>query len=217
MNEGCRVIAEGIVDKPADLDVATVMAMGFPPVRVGGVGVGVGEGAALGTTGWVGGCEVGAWEGGGGSADLGAGLHVRLQAPHCPPPPLAASLHAALWPHPSRPSGAFPPPHPTHTPPTHASLHNISLSTNVAPSTHPHTHTPPLPVPPCPPPHLPLQGGLIFWADLVGAKRIAARLEAFAAMVPGQHAGFFKPCAYLADAAKDGRKLSAGVPAPAKL
>ncbi len=33
VNEGCRVLAEGIVDKPADLDVATVMAMGFPPYR----------------------------------------------------------------------------------------------------------------------------------------------------------------------------------------
>ena len=33
VNEGCRVIAEGIVDKPADLDVATVLAMGFPPYR----------------------------------------------------------------------------------------------------------------------------------------------------------------------------------------
>ena len=33
VNEGCRVIAEGIVDKPADLDVATVMAMGFPAYR----------------------------------------------------------------------------------------------------------------------------------------------------------------------------------------
>jgi enoyl-CoA hydratase/3-hydroxyacyl-CoA dehydrogenase len=35
INEGCRVVAEGIVDKPADLDVATVMAMGFPPFRGG--------------------------------------------------------------------------------------------------------------------------------------------------------------------------------------
>ena len=34
VNEGCRVIAEGIVDKPADLDVATVLAMGFPPYRL---------------------------------------------------------------------------------------------------------------------------------------------------------------------------------------
>lgn len=35
VNEGCRVIEEGIVDKPADLDVASVMAMGFPPHRGG--------------------------------------------------------------------------------------------------------------------------------------------------------------------------------------
>lgn len=35
LNEGCRVIAEGIVDKPADLDVASVMAMGFPAPRGG--------------------------------------------------------------------------------------------------------------------------------------------------------------------------------------
>lgn len=35
VNEGCRVIDEGIVDKPADLDVATVMAMGFPAPRGG--------------------------------------------------------------------------------------------------------------------------------------------------------------------------------------
>ena len=33
VNEGCRVIEEGIVDKPADLDVATVLAMGFPAYR----------------------------------------------------------------------------------------------------------------------------------------------------------------------------------------
>lgn len=33
VNEGCRVIAEGIVDKPADLNVATVLAMGFPAYR----------------------------------------------------------------------------------------------------------------------------------------------------------------------------------------
>lgn len=35
VNEGCRVIDEGIVDKPADLDVCSVMAMGFPPYRGG--------------------------------------------------------------------------------------------------------------------------------------------------------------------------------------
>jgi enoyl-CoA hydratase/3-hydroxyacyl-CoA dehydrogenase len=33
VNEGCRVVAEGIVDKPADLDVCSVLAMGFPPYR----------------------------------------------------------------------------------------------------------------------------------------------------------------------------------------
>lgn len=35
VNESCRVIAEGVVDKPSDLDVASVMAMGFPPYRGG--------------------------------------------------------------------------------------------------------------------------------------------------------------------------------------
>ena len=35
VNEGCRVIAEGIVDKPADLDIASVMSMGFPAPRGG--------------------------------------------------------------------------------------------------------------------------------------------------------------------------------------
>ena len=40
VNEGCRVVAEGIVDKPADLDVATVLAMGFPPYRCARVSFG---------------------------------------------------------------------------------------------------------------------------------------------------------------------------------
>ncbi|KAG2485502.1 hypothetical protein HYH03_015775 [Edaphochlamys debaryana] len=93
VNEGCRVVAEGIVDKAADLDVASVMAMGFPPVK----------------------------------------------------------------------------------------------------------------------------GGLIFWADLVGAPRIVARLRQFAAMVPPQHRGFFEPCAYLEEAARTGRKLSAGPQQAARL
>ena len=35
VNEGCRVIAEGIVSKPGDLDVASVLGMGFPPFRGG--------------------------------------------------------------------------------------------------------------------------------------------------------------------------------------
>ena len=35
INEGCRVVEEGIVDKPGDLDVAAVLGMGFPPYRGG--------------------------------------------------------------------------------------------------------------------------------------------------------------------------------------
>jgi len=35
VNEACRVISEGIVDKPGDLDAASVLAMGFPPYRGG--------------------------------------------------------------------------------------------------------------------------------------------------------------------------------------
>mmetsp|Transcript_9223 Transcript_9223/g.33812 ORF Transcript_9223/g.33812 Transcript_9223/m.33812 type:complete len:730 (+) Transcript_9223:121-2310(+) len=35
VNEACRVVSEGIVDKASDLDVATVMSMGFPAYRGG--------------------------------------------------------------------------------------------------------------------------------------------------------------------------------------
>lgn len=35
VNEGCRVIAEGIVSKASDLDVASILGMGFPPFRGG--------------------------------------------------------------------------------------------------------------------------------------------------------------------------------------
>lgn len=94
VNEGCRVIAEGIVDKPADLDVATVLAMGFPAYR----------------------------------------------------------------------------------------------------------------------------GGLIKWADLTGVKHVAARLEGWAKQYEGAGlAGFFKPCEYLATAAKEGRALGAGASPQANL
>jgi enoyl-CoA hydratase/3-hydroxyacyl-CoA dehydrogenase len=48
VNEGCRVVEEGVVDKPADLDVATVLAMGFPPVRYV---------VFVCVFGWVGGCQ----------------------------------------------------------------------------------------------------------------------------------------------------------------
>lgn len=33
VNETCRVLAEGIAVKAADLDIASVMGMGFPPYR----------------------------------------------------------------------------------------------------------------------------------------------------------------------------------------
>eukprot|EP00195_Chlamydomonas_chlamydogama_P011374 CAMPEP_0202900968 /NCGR_PEP_ID=MMETSP1392-20130828/12462_1 /ASSEMBLY_ACC=CAM_ASM_000868 /TAXON_ID=225041 /ORGANISM="Chlamydomonas chlamydogama, Strain SAG 11-48b" /LENGTH=718 /DNA_ID=CAMNT_0049587441 /DNA_START=176 /DNA_END=2332 /DNA_ORIENTATION=+ len=91
VNEGCRVIAEGIVEKPADLDVATVMSMGFPPYK----------------------------------------------------------------------------------------------------------------------------GGLIFWADLVGAAYIEKRLNQMAQQVGPQLAGFFKPSSYLSQCARSGRKLGEGVAAQA--
>eukprot|EP00898_Chlorokybus_atmophyticus_P001562 jgi/Chlat1/2406/Chrsp17S02663 len=35
VNEGCRVIAEGVVGRAADLDIATVLSMGFPATRGG--------------------------------------------------------------------------------------------------------------------------------------------------------------------------------------
>ncbi|KAL9270394.1 Peroxisomal fatty acid beta-oxidation multifunctional protein MFP2-like protein, partial [Drosera capensis] len=35
VNEACRVLAEGIAVKAADLDIASVMGMGFPPYRGG--------------------------------------------------------------------------------------------------------------------------------------------------------------------------------------
>jgi len=35
VNEACRVLAEGIVEKPKDMDIASVMSMGFPAYRGG--------------------------------------------------------------------------------------------------------------------------------------------------------------------------------------
>ncbi|MFS7926728.1 putative isomerase, Enoyl-CoA hydratase, 3-hydroxyacyl-CoA dehydrogenase [Helianthus anomalus] len=40
VNEACRVYAEGIAVKAADLDIAGVMGMGFPPYRFHGDSVG---------------------------------------------------------------------------------------------------------------------------------------------------------------------------------
>lgn len=46
VNEGCRVVKEKIVDKASDLDVASVMAMGFPAPRGGLIFWGDGLGAS---------------------------------------------------------------------------------------------------------------------------------------------------------------------------
>ena len=63
-----------------------------------------------------------------------------------------------------------------------------------------------------------VRGGLIKWADLVGPKHVAARLEGWAKQFEGAGlAGFFKPCDYLAAAAKNGTQLSAGVSPDARL
>lgn len=60
------------------------------------------------------------------------------------------------------------------------------------------------------------RGGLIFWADLVGAPKIVAKLDQLAAQFKGAGlSGFFEPCAYLRQAAASGRKLSAGPTAAA--
>lgn len=57
----------------------------------------------------------------------------------------------------------------------------------------------------------PFRGGLMFWADLVGAKYIAQKLSALQQQFAGAGAGgFFKPCEYLKQCAASGRKLSAG-------
>ena len=63
-----------------------------------------------------------------------------------------------------------------------------------------------------------VQGGLIKWADLVGAKHVAARLEGWAKQFEGAgFAGFFKPCQYLARAAREGTALGAGVSPDARM
>eukprot|EP00890_Picochlorum_soloecismus_P004308 jgi/Picsp_1/4879/NSC_02244-R1_glyoxysomal fatty acid beta-oxidation multifunctional protein mfp-a len=57
------------------------------------------------------------------------------------------------------------------------------------------------------------RGGLIFWADLVGAEYIVRRLNEWASAVePYNLSGFFKPCLYLESAAARGTKLEAGEP-----
>ncbi|CAI5459449.1 unnamed protein product [Closterium sp. Yama58-4] len=61
----------------------------------------------------------------------------------------------------------------------------------------------------------PYRGGLVFWADLVGAKYIADRLTTWSQA----YGGFFKPCNYLLERAARGVKLGAlkGASSMAKL
>ena len=62
------------------------------------------------------------------------------------------------------------------------------------------------------------RGGLIKWADLIGPKHVAARLEGWSKQFESAGlAGVFKPCDYLANAAKEGRPLGAGVAPKANL
>jgi enoyl-CoA hydratase/3-hydroxyacyl-CoA dehydrogenase len=53
------------------------------------------------------------------------------------------------------------------------------------------------------------RGGIVFWADSVGAAYICKRLKELEAAVPAA-AGFFRPCAYLQKCAAEGRKLGGG-------
>ena len=62
------------------------------------------------------------------------------------------------------------------------------------------------------------RGGLIKWADLVGVKHVAQRLNQWAKQYESAGlAGFFKPCKYLQDAADSGGQLSAGIRPGSKL
>lgn len=51
-------------------------------------------------------------------------------------------------------------------------------------------------------------GGILHWADSIGAKEIHARLLSLRSIFKGTN-DFFTPCAYLEDCARTNRKLSA--------
>jgi len=51
----------------------------------------------------------------------------------------------------------------------------------------------------------PYRGGVMHWADSIGAKYIHGKLEEWT----NRYGGFFKPCSYLADRAAKGIPLSA--------
>lgn len=55
------------------------------------------------------------------------------------------------------------------------------------------------------------RGGLIKWADLLGAKVVADKLNGWAKQFePAGLGGFFKPCKYLQNAADSNTSLEAG-------
>lgn len=55
------------------------------------------------------------------------------------------------------------------------------------------------------------RGGLIKWADLLGAKVVADKLNGWAKQFePAGLGGFFKPCRYLQNAADSNTSLEAG-------
>lgn len=60
------------------------------------------------------------------------------------------------------------------------------------------------------------KGGLIFWADLVGASHINRILEGLAGKFRFA-SGFFKPCPYLSQCAASGKKLGDGVQVSSRL
>ena len=62
----------------------------------------------------------------------------------------------------------------------------------------------------------PYRGGLIFWADLIGARYICEKLSAFAEMLP-KLASFFQPCPYLQECAGRGCTLESGSQMPSHL
>ena len=65
---------------------------------------------------------------------------------------------------------------------------------------------------------VPCRGGLIKWADLLGAKLVADKLNSWAKQYePAGLAGFFKPCRYLQDAADSTTSLEAGRKSASKL
>ncbi len=62
------------------------------------------------------------------------------------------------------------------------------------------------------------RGGLIKWADFLGAKVVADKLNGWAKQFePAGLSGFFKPCKYLQDAADNNTSLEAGRKSSSKM